>query len=221
MPEQTANLNGKGSRNVWLIENIRSLCHKDKCEGCLEKRDEVWDVCPLSHILTISKFTLDKRTYIFSPNGCSPTICPVTCSDTEDKAWAWLFCPKACIFRVNLGSALEIPISLPCSQKESWWLLWMKLILLKKTKIDSTHYQDLRKNAFLSLNITTEVLSMSFQHGDPCVKMWGGMSKFHCSSKYSKITWVVPKTGDWGRAHHLSSGGLAAQTKDELEPISL
>lgn len=65
---------------------------------------------------------------------------------------------------------------------------------------------------------------MSFQHGDPCVKRWGGMSNLHCSSNYSKIMWVVPKIkGGWGGARHLSSDGLAAQTKvsqGELEPTS-
>lgn len=57
-----------------------------KCEGCLEKRDKARDVCPLFRILTINKFTLGKRTDIYSVNSCSSTICPGLCSDSEDKA---------------------------------------------------------------------------------------------------------------------------------------
>lgn len=79
----------------------------------------------------------------------------------------------------------------------------MKLILLRKTKINCTHNQDLNQNALLGLNITREELSVSFQRGYPCVKMWGGMSKFHCSSKYSKIMQVVPKIKGSGEGHSI------------------
>lgn len=104
MPEQTGNLNAKGSRNVYdWLKTKDHLCHKDKCEECLEKRYKAQGVCPLFHILTINKFTLGKRTYIYSVNGCSSTICPGSCSDSEDKAWAWYFCPKACILKELSG----------------------------------------------------------------------------------------------------------------------